>query len=95
MDRAVQVHGDSASYRGFLLRVSGVIKIPFRTSAARHLDGFDGDGDTVAQGLTLVHFTAQLEPGLTHENTLHTRNTPLTRAKQPLRHPLSHEKRSS
>jgi len=28
------------------------------------------------QGLTLVHFSAQLEPCLTHENTLHTLNTP-------------------
>ena len=28
------------------------------------------------QGLTLVHFTAQLEPCLTKENTLHTLNTP-------------------
>jgi hypothetical protein len=28
------------------------------------------------QGLTLVHFLAQLEPCLTHENTLHTLNTP-------------------
>jgi len=28
------------------------------------------------QGLTLVHFSAQLEPCLTHTNTLHTINTP-------------------
>jgi hypothetical protein len=28
------------------------------------------------QGLTLVHFSAQLEPCLTHKNTLHTLNTP-------------------
>jgi hypothetical protein len=28
------------------------------------------------QGLTLVHFSAQLEPCLTPENTLHTLNTP-------------------
>jgi hypothetical protein len=28
------------------------------------------------QGLTLVHFSAQLEPLLTHENTRHTLNTP-------------------
>ena len=27
------------------------------------------------QGLTLVHFSAQLEPCLTQENTLHTLNT--------------------
>ena len=28
------------------------------------------------QGLTLVHFPAQLEPCLTQENTLHTLHTP-------------------
>jgi hypothetical protein len=28
------------------------------------------------QGLTLVHFPAQLEPCLTHEHTLHTLHTP-------------------
>ena len=28
------------------------------------------------QGLTLVHFSVQLEPCLTHKNTLHTFNTP-------------------
>jgi len=28
------------------------------------------------QGLTLVHISAQLEPCLTHKNTLHTLNTP-------------------
>jgi hypothetical protein len=28
------------------------------------------------QGLTLVHCSAQLEPCLTHKNTLHTLNTP-------------------
>jgi len=31
---------------------------------------------TTYQGLTLVHFSAQLEPCLTHKNTLHTLNTP-------------------
>ena len=40
------------------------------------------------QGLTLVHRRAQLEPCLTQQNTLHTLNTPLTRAIQPLRAPL-------
>ena len=39
------------------------------------------------QGLTLVHFSAQLEPCLSHEHTLHTLNTPLTRATQPQRAP--------
>jgi hypothetical protein len=28
------------------------------------------------QGLTVVHFSAQLEPCLRHDNTLHTLNTP-------------------
>jgi len=31
---------------------------------------------TIVQGLTLVHFSAQLEPCLTQENTLPTLNTP-------------------
>jgi len=31
---------------------------------------------TTAQGLTLVHFSAQLEPCLTHKYTLHTPQTP-------------------
>jgi hypothetical protein len=39
------------------------------------------------RGLTLVHFSAQLEPCLSHDNTLHTLNTPLIRATQPLREP--------
>jgi len=33
-------------------------------------------GRTSAQGLTLVNFSAQLEPCLTHKNTLHTMKTP-------------------
>ena len=28
------------------------------------------------QGLTLIHFSAQVEPCLTHKNTLNTLNTP-------------------
>jgi hypothetical protein len=39
------------------------------------------------QGLPRVHFSAQLEPCLTHKNSLHTLNTPSTRATQPLRAP--------
>ena len=42
------------------------------------------------QGLTLVHFSAQLEPCLSQESTQPTLNTPgipLTRATQPLREP--------
>ena len=31
---------------------------------------------SLEQGLKLVHFSAQLEPCLTHQNTLHTLNTP-------------------
>jgi hypothetical protein len=48
------------------------------------------ESTTASQGLTLVHFSAQLEPCLSHENTLHTLNnpnTPSTRATQPLRAP--------
>jgi hypothetical protein len=37
-----------------------------------YLAGVKGAG----QGLTLIHFSAQLEPCLTQENTLHTLNTP-------------------
>ena len=32
--------------------------------------------DSWRQGLTLVHFSAQLEPCLKQENTLYTLNTP-------------------
>jgi hypothetical protein len=46
------------------------------------------------QGLTLVHLSAQLEPCMTQENTLHTQKTPYTlpstpssRATQSLRTP--------
>ena len=34
------------------------------------------DARSAGQGLTLVHFSAQLEPCLTQENTLYTLNTP-------------------
>ena len=33
-------------------------------------------GKGVGQGLTLVHFSAQLEQCLTHKNALHTLNIP-------------------
>jgi hypothetical protein len=53
-----------------------------------------GDATWRGQGLTLVRFSAQLEPCLTRKNTLHTlhipytpSNTPLTRDTQPLRAP--------
>jgi hypothetical protein len=52
---------------------------------AQSADPYAGNGTTtlyadnittVRQGLTLVHFSAQLEPCLTHINTLHNLNTP-------------------
>jgi len=42
---------------------------------------------TGEQGLTLVHFSAQLEPYLTQENTLLTLSTPLILSTQPLHAP--------
>ena len=50
------------------------------------------------QGLTLVHFSAQLEPCLTQADTLQTLNPltpPLHGLHNPHAHPLSHTKRSS
>jgi hypothetical protein len=51
------------------------------------------------QGLTLVHFSAQLEPCVTQENTLHTLKhppaPPYHGLHNPYAHPLSHKKRSS
>jgi len=44
-------------------------------SARPHLEE-TGDGVGDGQGLTLVHFSAQLEPCPTQENTLHTLHTP-------------------
>jgi len=38
--------------------------------------GGGGEALAVNQGLTLVHFSAQLEPCLTQEITLHTLHTP-------------------
>jgi hypothetical protein len=40
------------------------------------LDNSNGFDLGVRQGLTLVHFSAQLEPCLSQENTLHTLNNP-------------------
>ena len=43
--------------------------------------GFRGaaaDEPTLRRGLTLVHFSAQLEPFLTQKHTLNTPNTPAT-----------------
>ena len=39
------------------------------------------------QGLTLVHYSAQLEPFLTRKHTLNTPATPQTNPKQPLTAP--------
>jgi len=52
--------------------------------------GMMDDDDDEGQGLTLVHFSAQLEPCLTQENTLYTVNIPqhpLNTVTQPLRAP--------
>jgi len=38
--------------------------------------GQHGEGGAQVQGLTLAHFSAQLEPCLTHKNTLHPLDTP-------------------
>ena len=44
------------------------------------IDGCDAKNELAIfagrQGLTLVHFVAQLEPCITQETTLHTLNTP-------------------
>jgi len=55
--------------------------------------------DVARQGLTLVHFSAQLESCLSQEYTLHTLHTPYhplnTGCTTPYVHPLSLTKRSS
>jgi len=48
-----------------------------------------------SRGLNTRSLFAQLEPYLTHKNSLHTLNTPLKRATEPLHAPVSHKKRSS
>jgi hypothetical protein len=64
-----------------------------RLSTLNVFFGVPGPASSVAaaaaflQGLTLVNFSAQLEPYLTHINTLHTLHNPLTRASRPLRAP--------
>jgi TRAP-type uncharacterized transport system fused permease subunit len=45
--------------------------VTLHSSARATLNSF-----AVGQRLKLVHFTAQLEPCLTHRHTLHTLNTP-------------------
>jgi hypothetical protein len=62
----------------------GPIEVGGRTLRARgstkrrYVDTHDSDSDGHGggKGLTLVHFSTQLEPCLSHENTLHTLNTP-------------------
>jgi len=54
--------------------------VRFKTSGVG-VDVIDGNTDRAfrqlkRQGLPLVHFSAQLEPYLTQEDTLHTLNTP-------------------
>jgi len=72
---------------------------PARASPLASAEG-NGNGNESGghgQGLTLVHFSAQLEPCLTHKATLHTLNTPYmplnTGYTIPYVHPLSHTKR--
>ena len=61
--------------------------VDFADVVENHLErlvmlGMDRDVEVAGdQGLTLVRFSAQLEPRLTQENTLHTLNTP--------KHPLN------
>jgi len=56
-------------------------------SAMQKVSENPGIAARMGQGLTLVHFSAQLEPCLTHKDTLHTLNTPLIWAAQPSRAP--------
>jgi hypothetical protein len=53
---------------------------PFAFAISAQVCSFHGHPFCLAQarrqGLTLVHFSAQLEPCLTQETTLHTLNTP-------------------
>jgi len=50
--------------------------LPDATWKVHCVEKLDGEADAAHQGLTLVHFSAQLEPCLTHINTLHTLNAP-------------------
>ena len=50
---------------------------------------------TPTQGRTILHFSAQLEPSLTHKTTLHTPDTPLntgdtTPTRTPYRIDIAH-----
>ena len=47
-----------------------------REDASQHVRRCHRLGLAAVQGLTLVHFSAQLEPCVTQEKTLHTLNTP-------------------
>jgi len=83
--------GDSGSvnvHRGILDRRAESPKTLTATRRRRHNTRLGGSGDrnrgehtrgeqaTTVQGLSLVHFSAQLEPCLTRKNTLHAVNTP-------------------
>jgi len=47
-------------------------------------------GVSLRQGLTLVHYSAQLEPFLTQKRTLHTPNTPCHPLNNPSTPPKQH-----
>jgi len=55
----------AAFEKDFVRKMYGEIRLELRRRGA-----------TRGQGLTLVHFSAQLEPCLTQSITLHTLNTP-------------------
>jgi hypothetical protein len=71
----------SSSARGFAMPTRA-----HQVPVGSHLSEANVDPE-VAAGAQLVHFSAQLEPCLSQENTLHTLNTPSTPATQPLRAP--------
>ena len=61
--------------------VSEVASYDVASNICQVLDSGDSGGERweagrCNQGLTLVHFSAQLEPCLTHKTTLHAINTP-------------------
>ena len=67
-----------------LQRTVGVVAVAEAEAAAA---GFGRRLGAAGQGLTLVHFSAQLEPYPSQQNTVRTLNTPLTWAAQTLRAP--------
>ena len=59
----------SGSARGIVAPAGGAASIPNSLPRSSTVETWE-------QGLTLVHFSAQLEPCVTHKNTLHTLNIP-------------------